>query len=277
MTRVGIMQGRLLPPVDGQLQAFPVNGWEREFELARRAGVEAIEWIYDFTEERENPLAADEGVRRTGELIERTGIAVNSCCADYFMRYPILRASDGQMRERLEHLTWLLRRCKALGAGHVVLPFVDRSAITSDGELRSVADSLGQSLPAIERSGVEVHLETSLGPNAFQQLLALVPHEMIKVNYDIGNSASLGYLPEQELDAYGERVGSVHVKDRRRGGDSVPLGSGDANFLSVFGALRKRQYDGDFILQAARGPAGSEVAWAVANREFVHRWWTRAA
>ena len=37
---------------------------------------------------------------------------------------------------------------------------------------------------------------------------------MIKVNYDSGNSASLGYDPTDEFAAYGERVGSVHIKDR---------------------------------------------------------------
>jgi hexulose-6-phosphate isomerase len=89
------------------------------------------------------------------------------------------------------------------------------------------------------------------------------------VNYDSGNSASLGYRPRDEFAAYGARVGSVHIKDRRRGGGTVPLGTGDTDFPALFDCLRAAGYRGDFILQAARGRPGDEVAWATANRSFV--------
>ncbi len=93
---------------------------------------------------------------------------------------------------------------------------------------------------------------------------------MVKVNYDSGNSASLGYRPDDEFAAYGARVGSVHIKDRVRAAATVPLGTGDADFDALFDAC-EIGYDGDFVLQVARGSAGDEVAWARANREFVRR------
>ena len=51
---------------------------------------------------------------------------------------------------------------------------------------------------------MELHLETSLNPQRFAELLAKVPHPMLKVNYDSGNSSSLGYHPRDEFAAYGE-------------------------------------------------------------------------
>ena len=48
----------------------------------------------------------------------------------------------------------------------------------------------------------------------------------MRVNYDSGNSASLGYRPRDEFAAYGSRVGSVHLKDRRLGAGTAPLGRG---------------------------------------------------
>ena len=83
----------------------------------------------------------------------------------------------------------------ALGVTRVVLPFVDASRIDSDGELADVAAVLQRVVPVIQETGVELHLETSLSPVRFAQLLARVPHSMVKVNYDSGNSASLGYDP----------------------------------------------------------------------------------
>ena len=59
----------------------------------------------------------------------------------------------------------------------------------------------------------------------------------IKANYDIGNSASLGYDPIVELNAYGHKILNVHVKDRKLKGTTVPLGSGDANIKLVFSKL----------------------------------------
>ena len=44
MVPVGIMQGRLVPPVDGRIQAFPAENWKDEFELASDAGLACIEW-----------------------------------------------------------------------------------------------------------------------------------------------------------------------------------------------------------------------------------------
>jgi hexulose-6-phosphate isomerase len=92
------------------------------------------------------------------------------------------------------------------------------------------------------------------------------------VNYDSGNSASLGYSPRDEFGAYGARVGSVHVKDRVLGGGTVPLGRGDADFLGLLEGLRRTEYAGDFILQAARGESGGEVELAKHNRAFVESW-----
>jgi L-ribulose-5-phosphate 3-epimerase len=98
-----------------------------------------------------------------------------------------------------------------------------------------------------------------------------VPHRSIRVNYDSGNSASLGYHPVEEFAAYGERIGSVHVKDRVRGGSTVPLGTGDADFRAFFEGLGALRYQGDILLQAARGAPGAEVEWARQNRDFVLR------
>jgi hexulose-6-phosphate isomerase len=114
-----------------------------------------------------------------------------------------------------------------------------------------------------------LHLETSLDPRRFHSLLAKLPHPYLKANYDAGNSASLGYDVLEEIAAYGERIGSVHIKDRIRGGGTVPLGSGDANIPALLSELFRIGYKGDFVMQIARGEAGKELGWIRQNRELV--------
>jgi hexulose-6-phosphate isomerase len=269
MSTLGIMQGRLVPPPEGRFQCFPREAWEREFSLAADAGLEAIEWIFDAWGEDVNPLTSDAGISAMKAASQRTGVAVKSLCADYFMDFPLVRVAPADREQRLAKLRWLLDRCRIIGITRVVLPFVDASKIESETDRADVTAALLAVLPAAEKAGVELHLETSLAPSEFAALLARIPHPMVKVNYDSGNSSSLGYDPRDEFAAYGSRVGSVHIKDRIRGGGTVPLGKGDANLPALFTCLASARYRGDFILQVARSTPGDEVNWARHNRDYV--------
>jgi L-ribulose-5-phosphate 3-epimerase len=271
--RIGVMQGRLLPPSEGCFQCFPRKRWREEFPLAAEAGLDAIEWIYDSPGESDNPLGTDNGLAEMGRLSEKSNIAVVSVCADYFMERPLAKASMSEQalesKERINKLLWLLDRCKLAGIRRVVLPFVDNSRIDNDAEEAQVVQVLLSVLGHAEKAGIELHLETALDPQRFGPLLAKLPHPYLKVNYDSGNSASLGYDAREEIAAYGARIGSVHIKDRIRGGGTVPLGTGNANIPVLLSELFRVGYKGDFVMQIARGDAGKELAWIRHNHELV--------
>ena len=266
---LGIMQGRLVPPMDGLIQAFPRGGWAREFPNAAAAGLGAIEWIYDTYGQGANPIESDAGIESILDLSRTHRVAVRSMCADYFMDFTFVRATDAERSQRIKHLGWLLGQARRIGVTRIVLPFVDNSAIRDEADRDAVIDTLQRVLPAAQAAGIELHLEVSLGPEDFAELLARIPHPWVKVNYDSGNSSSLGYRPAEEFEAYGDRLGSVHIKDRVLHGATKPLGEGDADLDAVFAGLRGLNYAGDFILQVARGAEGDEVEWARRNRALV--------
>jgi hexulose-6-phosphate isomerase len=266
---LGLMQGRLLPPWNGRFQSFPMERWREEFPLAAGAGLDAIEWIYDSVSEVDNPIGTANGLAEMRGLSEQYGIAVVSVCADYFMEHPLARGSEAEQEARIKKLIWLLERCEAAGVRRVVIPFVDNSRIEDDADEARAVQVLGSVLAYAEKSGIELHLETSLDPQGFCSLLSKLPHPLLKVNYDSGNSSSLGYDPREEVAAYGGRIGSVHIKDRIRGGGTVPLGTGDANIPVLFSELFRIGYKGDFVMQIARGEEGKEPAWIRHNREVV--------
>ena len=66
----------------------------------------------------------------------------------------------------------------------------------------------------------------------------------------------LGFDPKDEMEAYGDRISDVHIKDRVRGGKSVPLGAGDAKISMVLDLLSEINFDGPLIMQAFRGELG---------------------
>jgi L-ribulose-5-phosphate 3-epimerase len=269
MPVIGIMQGRLSPPRQGRIQSFPVVTWEEEFPRAREAGLDCIEWIYEKETEDRNPLASDEGIARIRELARTWSIGVDSICADYYMTSQLIDARGEVSRSNLQHLAWLMERARRLGARYIILPFVDTSSLREDHRSTGLQTLLETILPEAERSGIEIHLETDLPPNTLIKFLRESDHPLIRANYDIGNSASLGYDPERELTLLGEFIGSVHVKDRVPGGRTVPLGEGAADFPLCFRLLAERGYGGSYILQAARGTDGDEVGLAARNRKFI--------
>jgi hexulose-6-phosphate isomerase len=267
--RIAVMQGRLLPPSGGCFQCFPKEHWREEFSLAASASLDAIEWIYDSPGKSANPIGTQEGLAEMRRLSEESNIAVVSVCADYFMECPLAKAGGNESEERIGKLLWLLERCRLAGVRRVVLPFVDNSSIDSEVDEARAVEVLRRVLGEAEKANVELHLETSLDPRRFHSLLAKLPHPYLKANYDAGNSASLGYDVLEEIAAYGERIGSVHIKDRIRGGGTVPLGSGDANIPALLSELFRIGYKGDFVMQIARGEAGKELGWIRQNRELV--------
>lgn len=263
------MQGRLLPPENGFFQAFPRQKWRDEFVHAEAAGISNIEWIFDCYGKDVNPISEKNGRKQINELSQKHGVTVVSLCADYFMDKPLLRVNKIELSENINTLQWLINQCNKAGINRIVLPFVDNSAINSPEEQIDVAITLNSIVPFLEKSKVEIHLETNLNPENFEHFLQLLPHPLFKVNYDSGNSASLGYDTNEEFNSYGYRIGSIHIKDRLLKAGTVPLGTGNAKFDLLFKKIKEIKYKGDFILQVARGKPGDEVNWTKENINFI--------
>ena len=269
MNPIGIMQGRLSPPIGGRIQSFPVDTWREEFVRARDAGLDCIEWIYEVGTEEANPLQTDAGVANIRRLAEDSGVAVRSVCADFYIEERLVTPDGAPRWDAVEHLKWLVGRVGILGARHIVLPFVDASSLQSHQELEGLLGVLRGVTSAAERAGVELHLETDLKPADLVAVLERVSHPLVRANYDIGNSAALGHDPLEELTLLRPWLGSVHVKDRVLGGNTVLLGTGAADFPTCFRLISAAGFRGPFILQVARLEGMSEVELAIRNRRFV--------
>ena len=263
---VGVMQGRLLPPVGDRIQAFPGKRWREEFQTAGECGLDLIEWIFDGDDWKSNPVWSDpQEIMRVSNMY---GVRVSTLIADFFMDRPLVRASRKETRERIDVFKGLIDRASRIGIRYINVPFVDHSEIRNDAEVKEVVYALSAVLPEMEKQSMVLGLETSLDPDGFEKLLLTIDHPLVKVNYDIGNSAALGYDPKEEMDAYGEKIATVHVKDRVKGDGTVPLGSGDADFDIVFSLLGQKDFDGPIVLQAAR--EGDEIPTVKRYVNFLH-------
>jgi hexulose-6-phosphate isomerase len=274
---IGIMQGRLLPPVNGRFQGFPAERWREEFPKAAAAGLSCIEWIFEKPGEQGNPLRHDEGLAEVARVAGETNVEVRSICADYYMTEQLLHPDGGRNAANVAHLEWLIGRAAQLKVTYMVLPFVDSSSLRTPERIAEAIEVLREIAPRARRKSVELHIECDLTPPAFRDLLERVAQPNVKANYDIGNSASLGYHPCDELPVIGPYLGSVHVKDRQRAGGTVSIGGGAADLPEAFRQIRSAGFARWLILQVAREEDLDHVALARRNRLTVERLWAEAA
>ena len=253
------MQGRLSPRIDGKIQAYPVKTWQKEFEIAKEIGYSAIEWIIEKPLEI-NAMLSKSGIQEIKEIVSKTGVKIDYVCADIFMQQPLVRMSQEIKEENKELLKNILLNAKEVGAIGVEIPFVDASSIKSESEKNELISCMQEAFELSKEIGIKISLETDLNPTSFKDLLERIDLEHVQANYDIGNSASLGFNPIEEFKAFGNKILNVHVKDRILGGSTVPLGAGHSDIKLVFKKLNEIGYRGGITMQAARGEDDVAVA-----------------
>ena len=253
MNEIGIMQGRLSPPVKGRLQAFPWNSWETEFAHARACGFDAIEWLFEAEDYEQNPLWTDAGVETIQSLTDETGVLVRSVCADYFMAHPFFRVSESERLRSVAVLNQLISRAAQIGIKVILVPVLEVSELQNEQEKIQLLDSLRGPLELAATHSIRLGLETELPAAEYLELIERSQHQALGVYYDVGNATAKGYHPAADVRILSEHLCGIHIKDRKRNGSSVLLDQGDVNFLEFFTALAETPYTGPLVLQTAFG------------------------
>lgn len=253
------MQGRLLPKFHNRYQAHPLGYWKDEFIIAKEIGLSYIEFILDHNDYEENPLMSDSGIKQIQNTIKKTGLGVRSICADIFMEAPLHSENKYISSTSKEILLKLIVNASKLGVTDIVIPCVDQSTLKGENDQNRLIKNLVESIELANKLKINLALETDLAPLPFLELLNKFESDIVKVNYDIGNSASLGFDIYEEFKLYGNRISDIHIKDRELGGGSVELGDGNANFTSFFEVFSKIDFKGPIVMQVYRDDEGVEI------------------
>lgn len=269
---MGIFQGRGTPPLGRGIQFFPFEEWELEFPLYSSLGFHEMEFIFDKERYEENPLWTKIGIKKINDQIQASRVRVNHVCADFFMREPFHKMSPQRRKRNLQLLIKLLDHSHQIGATDIELPFLDDSSLKTAEEISITKEILFQALVEASKLDMNLCLEADLIPSSFADLMKDLNHPNLKITYDSGNSASLGYSTKEEIELLGKYFGNIHIKDRIFKNGTVALGAGNANFDELFSGLKRIDYGGSLILQAARGDDGLEKETIQKHLDFVQRY-----
>jgi L-ribulose-5-phosphate 3-epimerase len=269
---IGFMQGRLSPLINGKIQAFPWNNWEEEFEVAHKNNFKIMEWTLDQERLYENPLMCEDGQKKINNLSEKYELLIPSITGDCFMQAPFFKC-EGKIRESLiNDLQNIITSCAVLGINIIVFPLVDKGSIENSEQEKILLSNMARLENDLSRSSILIVFESDYTPIKLKNFIDQLSPESFGINYDIGNSASMGFDPIEEIETYGQRILNVHIKDRLFNGATVPLGSGDANIPKVFYLLKSIEYNGYYILQTARAKDNDHAATLCQYREKASRW-----
>lgn len=269
---LGFMQGRLSPLVEGKIQAFPWDTWQQEFPAAQAQGLGLMEWTLDQDRLYQNPLLIPEGQQEIRALCQAHRMVIPSLTGDCFMQAPFWKAA-GKERVALEaDFLAIASACAAVGIQMIVVPLVDNGRLDDARQEDAVVEFMLAQAELFRALGLQIIFESDFIPAELARFIARLPSDGFGINYDIGNSAALGYKPVEEFAAYADRIVNVHVKDRVLGGTTVPLGTGNADFPTVFGLLRKARYAGYMIMQTARAKDGDHAGALRHYKAKIEAW-----
>lgn len=270
--KIGFMQGRLSPVMDGLIQAFPWDHWRDEFVTASAYGFPFLEWTIDQENLRMNPFTTPSGQEEIKELSQKYGLRVHALTGDCFMQAPFYKASGALQTALLKDLELVIMSSVHLGLELVLIPLVDDGRIENRTQEKNLRLGLTRVEKLLADSGLRIVFESDYPPDRLAGFISDYDPKFYGLCYDIGNSAALGYRPMDEMAAYGSRVLHVHVKDRRYKGKSVPLGEGDADLAGAFQAILSTDYNGVFVLQTARAEDNDHVGALLRYRRMTAQW-----
>ncbi len=222
--------------------------WEDAIAAAATLGVDGVE-LFIRDGDAAGFVESPEAARALREAAKRAGVAISSLALIFLMRgEPRLADPDGAGRRRAVALAASAVRCTADAGGEVVLvggvPPADDGAATD-----AYVASLRELAPAAADLGLKLGVESGLPAEAQLALLDRIGSPVVGDYFDMGNVASRGMDPVEEVRRRGSRILQVHAKGKQ----GAALDAGTIDAAGVARALREAGFDGWLNLETAAG------------------------
>ena len=261
--KIGLMQGRLVEPEKkNTIQYFPSKKWKIEIEKMDIINFKIIEWTINYENINKNHLFNLKKNKELKSFLKNKKIEVPSVTCDFFMQKPFFKSK--KYYKTISYLKKVIKLSKNIGVKYIILPLVDFSSIKNLDqqkilirEIKKISKFLG--------SNQKILFEIDYPPNKVFEFIKKFDKKF-GINYDTGNSASLGYSFDEEK-IYFKYVKNIHIKDRLFGGKTVRLGRGSYDFKKFFSYIKRIKFKHNLILQTARSK--NHVKEILINKKFV--------
>jgi L-ribulose-5-phosphate 3-epimerase len=239
----GILQGRLSKPVNGKMQEFPINDWDKEFHNLNQIGLSGIEWLITPVDNLTNPFFTEQTL--PSNILS---VCVDTMVSNTFYKIDFMT----------ENLVPVLNRMKELGLNKIVIPLLESSSVENE-HIRY--EFLKNFIPISENyPDINFCFEFECDKKIVMDVVN--KKDNFFITYDTGNFTSTyrEKINHKELiNFFGDKIKNVHVKDRTFNGETKHFGLGDTDFKSIIDSLKNINYTDNIVLQLARGVDGDEI------------------
>ena len=243
----GITQGRLVPSEKkNRIQYFPIKNWKKEMSLMSKNKIRKLEWTINYEKINQNPLFNKDQLNEILYLKKKFNIEIQSVTCDFFMEKPFFKKKN---KFTLDFLKKIIENGTKIGIKYFVLPLVDNSSIKNKKQEKIIINKMKKFKDYLNFNQ-KILFEIDYEPKKVKKFISKFDKKF-GINYDSGNSASKGYLINDEK-IYFDRVHNIHIKDRNYKGKTIALGKGSCDFKSLFSVLKDIKYKKNLILQTAR-------------------------
>lgn len=253
---LGIMQGRLLPKESNLYQCHP-SDWQKEFDLCKNNSFDYIEWIIDARSIDKNPIFSISGRKQIEEKISHTNVKVKSICADLLMEKFI--KNDKDIHTWKMYLIKIIESASKINAGIIVIPLIEKMSLSNSNLFSVILKILNDCKEICKDMNIKLALELDLSPKKVINVLDKLNSEYVGINYDLGNSAALGFDIKEEFNYYGNKIFDIHIKDRCFNSGPCLLGTGNVDFIEAAKLIRKNKNNCPIIMQSYRNHEGLNI------------------
>lgn len=248
-----------------------------KFKAMKAAGFEGVEPMGAMN--REEVIAA----------FKETGLKAASVCDHLHWIKPLSAPDEATRKLGYDALVLALEDAKAYGATSVLLvPGVvagnGREGSTYDECWQRSIVEIRKAIPIAKDLGVTIAIE-NVGnnfittPEQAVQYLDAINSDMVKFHFDIGNVGRRGPAAELWINALGQRISRLHIKDfapvtpgqdpnaKTASRDRPKLLDGGTNWPAVMRAIDKAGYTGWAITEQP----GNQAADVESARDMVQR------
>ncbi len=250
--KIGIMQGRLLPPVDDKIQEFPKD-WQQEFRKISEIGLNHIEFIVtknSFSDFKNLPLLSQYSDRISA-------ICCDNLVDENFKKFDFLR----------DQLVPICEKSISSNILNLNIPLLEQSTLNDsnfDEFSRNILE-ISSKYPVLNFNfEIESPFEISLNLLNLSDKFFFV--------YDTGNLNYIGVNHEEYLKKVINKTYQIHLKDRDIRGSHFPW-VGTTDFRLIFKSLKKYNYDGLFTIQTKRGVDNNEIETIKSHSNYFKTLW----
>lgn len=241
--KIGILQGRLSKPVNGKMQEFPINGWDKEFYTIPQIGLSGIEWLITPVDNLNNPFFTNQTLPPN-----ILSVCVDTMVCNSFYKLEFMN----------ENLVPVLNRMKELGLNKIVIPLLENSSVENE----YIRHEFLKNFITISENYPDINFCFEFECDKEIVMDVVSKRDNFYITYDTGNFTSTykEKINHKELiEFFGFKIKNVHFKDRTYDGQTKHFGLGNTDFKTIIDTLKKNNYHDNIILQLARDVDGDEI------------------